>query len=61
MDELLEAAPAPAPLHDAQLRAMLEAIVYVTEEPLTVAQMAAVLEQRPAQLLEQGRQSRPRH
>jgi segregation and condensation protein B len=49
MDELLEAAP-PAPLHDAQLRAMVEAIVYVTEEPLTVAQMAAVLDQPVARV-----------
>ena len=42
MDELLETVPEPASLEDAQLRAVLEAMVYVTEEPLTVAQMAAV-------------------
>ena len=45
MDELLEAAPEPVSLEDAQLKAVLEAMVYVTEEPLTVAQMAAVLQQ----------------
>src|SRR5215469_4454481 len=45
MDELLETVPEPASLEDAQLRAVLEAMVYVTEEPLTVAQMAAVLQQ----------------
>ncbi|HUI58519.1 MAG TPA: SMC-Scp complex subunit ScpB [Bryobacteraceae bacterium] len=38
-------APAAMPLENAQLRAVLEAIVYVAEEPLTVAQMAAALEQ----------------
>jgi segregation and condensation protein B len=50
MDELLEAVPSPAPLHDAQLRAMVEAIVYVTEEPLTVAQIASVLDQPAARV-----------
>jgi segregation and condensation protein B len=50
MDELLEAAPPLAPLHDAQLRAMVEAIVYVTEEPLTVAQIASVLDQPAARV-----------
>jgi segregation and condensation protein B len=50
MDELLEAVPPLAPLHDAQLRAMVEAIVYVTEEPLTVAQIASVLDQPAARV-----------
>jgi segregation and condensation protein B len=50
MDELLEAAPSLVPLHDAQLRAMVEAIVYVTEEPLTVAQIASVLDQPAARV-----------
>jgi segregation and condensation protein B len=39
---LLEEAP---PLGDAALRAVLEALVYVAEEPLTVAQMATALGQ----------------
>jgi segregation and condensation protein B len=46
MDELL-AAPAaddtPVSLADAQLRAVVEAIVYVAEEPLTAAQVSAAL------------------
>ena len=45
MDELLESAPEPVSMEDAQLQAVIEAMVYVTEEPLTVAQMAAVLQQ----------------
>jgi segregation and condensation protein B len=40
-----EAAPAAVDLEDAQLRAVLEAIVYVAEEPLTLAQLAASLQQ----------------
>jgi len=44
MDE--PAAPgAPLPMEDAQLKAVLEAIIYVTEEPLTVDQLAAALGQ----------------
>jgi len=46
MDDLL-AAPAagdaPVSLADAQLRAVVEAIVYVAEEPLTAAQIGAAL------------------
>jgi segregation and condensation protein B len=45
MDELLETVPEPVPLEDTQLRAVLEAMVYVAEEPLTIAQMASVLQQ----------------
>ena len=48
MDDLLasaEPALAPAEVEDAQLRAVLEAIVYVAEEPLTLAQLAAALGQ----------------
>jgi len=49
MAELLEAGPQPVVLpvsiEDAQLKAMLEAIVYVAEEPVTIAQIAAALEQ----------------
>jgi len=48
MDELLAGAPdreTPVSLADAQLRAVVEAIVYVAEEPLTPAQIAAALAQ----------------
>src|ERR1044071_8297654 len=47
MEELLSAAEAPAPeaLEDAQLKAVMEAIVYVADEPLTLAQLAAALAQ----------------
>jgi segregation and condensation protein B len=47
MEELLvpEGAPEPVPVEDAQLKAVLEAIVYVAEEPLTAAQMATSLQQ----------------
>jgi segregation and condensation protein B len=38
-------APAAAPMEDAQLMAVLEAVVYVAEEPLTLAQIAAALQQ----------------
>jgi len=55
MEELLaasesEPAPPPVPLEDAQLRAVLEAIVYVSEEPLTLAQLAAALQQPAEQI-----------
>ena len=46
---LLEAAP---PLGDTALRAVIEALVYVAEEPLTVAQMAAALHQ-PAERIQE--------
>ncbi|HWB87090.1 MAG TPA: SMC-Scp complex subunit ScpB [Bryobacteraceae bacterium] len=49
MDELLAASETlettPVSVEDAQLQAVLEAIVYVTEEPLTLAQIAAALQQ----------------
>ena len=46
MEELIpDAEPEPVSLADAQLRAVLEAIVYVAEEPLTLAQLAAALQQ----------------
>jgi segregation and condensation protein B len=48
MDELLAepaADDAPVSLADSQLRAVVEAIVYVAEEPLTAAQIAAALAQ----------------
>ncbi len=44
VEELLAEAPPAAPvLEDLQLRAVLEAIIYVAEEPLTLQQMAAAL------------------
>lgn len=39
-----------AEIDDTQLRAALEAIVYVTEEPVTVAQLAAALQQPPERI-----------
>jgi segregation and condensation protein B len=48
MEELLAPdaeAPAAAPMEDVQLMAVLEAVVYVAEEPLTLAQIAAALRQ----------------
>jgi segregation and condensation protein B len=57
IDELIEnpagngGAPAVSP-DDARLQAVLEAIVYVTEEPLTVAQLAAALSEPPARIQE---------
>jgi segregation and condensation protein B len=49
MEELLaqdaEAPTAAAPMEDVQLMAVLEAVVYVAEEPLTLAQIAAALAQ----------------
>jgi len=51
MEEFLAGAPIEASeqpavsFEDTQLRAVLEAIVYVAEEPLTVAQIASALEQ----------------
>ena len=52
IDELLEPAPAPVPMEDAQLQAVLEAIVYVAEEPLTIAQISAALRQPAARVEE---------
>jgi len=51
MDELMAPddvpadAPEPVSMEDTQLRAVLEAIVYVAEEPLTLAQISAALQQ----------------
>ena len=48
--------PAPVSQGDSQLRAVLEAIIYVADEPLTLAQIAAALQQpadRIRELLEQ--------
>jgi segregation and condensation protein B len=56
VDELLAPSGEPvgaAPLEEAEadLRAILEAVVYIAEEPLTVAQMAAALG-RPAEAIQ---------
>jgi segregation and condensation protein B len=45
-----EGEPHPAAAEDAQLKAVLEAIVYVTEDPITVAQAAAALGQPPERI-----------
>ena len=55
MDELLPAAAgeAPAqPVEDAELRAVIEAIVYVAEEPLNAAQIANALGEPVARVAE---------
>lgn len=44
--EAEEAAPEPIELPDAELKAILEAVVYVTEEPLEAKQMAVALGQK---------------
>jgi segregation and condensation protein B len=49
-DELLppaETTPEPSPLAESQIKAVLEAIIYITEEPLTKAQIATALGQPP--------------
>jgi segregation and condensation protein B len=51
MDDLAEPA-APVSMEDAQLQAVLEALIYVTEEPLTVDQLAAALGQSGARVRE---------
>ena len=61
VDELMQSQPAeeaaaPAPQQDVQLMAVLEAVIYVAEEPLTAAQIAASLgepEERIRALLDQ--------
>lgn len=57
VEDLLPAeAETPVSMEDSQLKAVLEAIVYVAEEPLTLTQLAAALEQpsqRISAMLEQ--------
>src|ERR1019366_3837935 len=57
VDELMATSEVPfddTPAHvsqeDSQIRAILEAIVYVAEEPLTLAQIAASLQQPPERI-----------
>jgi segregation and condensation protein B len=56
MDELIEAATVPevpqVSIDDTRLQAVLEAIVYVTEEPLTAAQLASALGEPEARIRE---------
>jgi len=49
MDELLEPTQ-PVSLEDAQLQAVLEAMIYVAEEPLTVSQMTTATGQPTARI-----------
>jgi segregation and condensation protein B len=42
--------PAPVEWADAQLKAVVEAVVYITDEPLSAAQIAAALEQPAARV-----------
>jgi segregation and condensation protein B len=44
--------PAPVSQEDSQIKAILEAIVYVAEEPLTLAQIAASLQKPPERIQE---------
>jgi segregation and condensation protein B len=48
----LDDTPAPVSLEDSQIKAILEAIVYVAEEPLTLAQIAVSLQQ-PAERIKE--------
>ena len=50
VEELFTEALEPAVLEDAPLKAVLEAIVYVADEPLTLAQLAAALQQPAARI-----------
>jgi len=50
VEDLLTAALEPPVLEDAPLKAVLEAIIYVADEPLTLAQLAAALEQPAARI-----------
>ena len=48
----VEPAPAAEALEDAGLLAVLEAVIYVTEEPLSVTQIATALNQEPDRIRE---------
>src|SRR5437899_11034769 len=53
VDELMQSNEEPAilaPQEDVQLKAVLEAVIYVSEEPLTVAQIAASLQEPPERI-----------
>jgi segregation and condensation protein B len=51
-DTALEAEPVPVSQEASQVKAVLEAIVYVADEPLTLAQIAASLQQPPERIKE---------
>lgn len=51
-DAALDEAPTPISQEDSQIKAVLEAIVYVADEPLTLAQIAASLQQ-PAERIKE--------
>jgi segregation and condensation protein B len=51
-DAAIEAEPAQASQEDTQLKAVLEAIIYVADEPLTLAQIAASLQLPAARVQE---------
>jgi segregation and condensation protein B len=64
--EAQESAPVPVQWSDAQLKAIVEAAVYVTDEPLSAEQIAAALEQPAAavaRILEElaAEYSKPEH
>ena len=50
MEELLETVSVPVSMEDAHLQAVLEAMIYVSEEPLTIAQMAGAVGQPAARV-----------
>jgi segregation and condensation protein B len=50
VEELLETAPPPVSMEHAPLQAVLEAMIYVSEEPLTIAQMAGAVQQPAARV-----------
>jgi segregation and condensation protein B len=55
-DAALDEAPVPVSQEDSQVKAVLEAIIYVADEPLTLAQIAASLQlpaERVKELLDQ--------
>jgi segregation and condensation protein B len=49
-DVPIDDTPAPVSQEDSQIKAILEAIVYVADEPLTLAQIAASLQQPPERI-----------
>src|SRR5581483_11620426 len=48
---LIEDQPAGSDAGDPQLRAIIEAIIYIADEPLSVAQIASALQQPAADVL----------
>ena len=50
MEDLLPSVPETAPIEDVQLQAALEALIYVTEEPIAIAQLASAVQQPVARV-----------